>query len=122
MSNVHDHNADLSVTRGVLVGAVGFGLASLCVFATVAFGERWMYQHLTPAGSYVVWIALFIILGGTALGSLVAGRWRLPKFYLLFALAFFAYAIGWMAAYFTMQSSVGEWVGSLAGSILMAVV
>lgn len=111
-----------SLSRSVLIGGVGFGLVSLCVFATVAFGERWMYQNLGLLGSYVAWTALFILFGGAVLGSLVVERWRLPKFYLLFGLAFFAYAAGWVGAYFTLRSTAGEWIGSIAGSILMALI
>jgi len=109
-------------SKAIATGAVGFGLASLCVFATVAFAERWMYRTLSPAGAYVTWVALFILLGGTTLGSIVQGRWKLPRFYLLFGLAFFAYAVGWIGAYFTLHGSAGEWAGSLAGSVLMALV
>jgi len=111
-----------SLSRAVAIGAVGFGLASLCVFATVAFGERWMYQQVGLVGAYLIWTGLFIFLGGAALGSLVVGRWRLPKFYLLYGIAFFAYAVGWVGAYFTLGHRVGEWVGSVAGSGLMALV
>ncbi|HET6669636.1 MAG TPA: hypothetical protein VFH15_05330 [Pyrinomonadaceae bacterium] len=105
--------------RSLLIGGLGFGLVSLCVFATVAFGERWMYTRLGLAGAYLVWTALFILLGGAVLGSLVVGRWRVPKFYLLFGLAFFAYAVGWTGAYFALRGVAGEWVGSLVGSLLM---
>jgi hypothetical protein len=103
-------------------GGLGFGVVSLLVFATVAFAERWMYANLTILGAYLVWTILFVVLGGAALGSLVTGRWRLPQFYLLFGLAFFVYAAGWVIAYFTMRGYAGEWAGSLAGSILMALV
>jgi cyanate permease len=41
---------------------------------------------------------------------------------LLFALAFFAYAAAWMVAYFILRGHAGEFIGSLAGSILMAAV
>ena len=81
-----------------------------------------MYRTLGLSGAYIAWTVLFILLGGAVLGSLVVGRWRLPRFYLIFGLAFFAYAVGWVVAYFTLRSSVGEWVGSLAGSVLMALV
>lgn len=111
-----------SLSRAVAIGGVGFGLASLCVFATVAFGERWLYEQLGLWGAYLVWTALFILLGGAALGSLVVGRWRLPKFCLLYGIAFFAYAAGWVAAYFVLRGTAGEWVGSIAGSVLMALV
>ena len=111
-----------SLSRSILIGAIGFCLVSLLVFATVAFGERWMYRNLGRTGAYVAWTALFILLGGAAFGSLIVNRWRLPKFYLLFGAAFFAYAAGWVAAYFVLRGTTGEWVGSLAGSVLMAVV
>ena len=81
-----------------------------------------MYQTLGAIGSYLAWTLLFILLSGAVFGSLVVGRWRLPKFYFLFGLAFFAYAAGWVIAYFTLGNAAGEWLGSLAGSVLMALV
>jgi hypothetical protein len=112
-----------SLSKSIATGAIGFGLVSLCVFATVAFHERWMYQNLGLYGSYLTWTVLFILLSGAVFGSLVVvDRWRLPKFYLLWAVAFFAYAAVWMIAYFTLRGTTGEAVGSLAGSILMALV
>ncbi|HEV7474355.1 MAG TPA: hypothetical protein VGN90_09910 [Pyrinomonadaceae bacterium] len=108
-----------SLERSLLTGGIGFGLVSFGVFATVAFAERWMYAHLDLLSAYLVWTALFIVLGGGVLGSLVVGRWRLPRFYLLFGFAFFVYAAGWVGAYFTLRGAVGEWVGSLVGSLLM---
>ena len=111
-----------SLARSLLTGGLGFCLVSLCVFATVAFAERWMYTNLGLLGAYLAWTALFILLGGAAIGSLAVGRWRLPKFYLLFGAAFFAYAVGWVVAYFFLRGATGEWVGSLAGSLLMALV
>ena len=111
-----------SLAQSVIRGGIGFGAASLCVFATVAFGERWLYTHLSILGAYLFWTVLFILLGGAALGSLVVGRWRLPRFFLLYGLAFFAYAVGWVGAYFTVRGKAGEWIGSVVGSILMAMV
>ena len=111
-----------SLARSLVIGGLGFCLVSLCVFATVAFAERWMYTRLGLPGAYLAWTALFILLGGGVLGSLVVGRWRLPRFYLLFGAAFFAYAVGWVGAYFFLRGAAGEWVGSLAGSLLMGLV
>ena len=112
-----------SLSRSIVTGAIGFGLVSLCVFATVAFAERWMYEKLGLFGSYLTWTILFILLSGAVFGSLVVvDRWRLPKFYLLWAVAFFAYAAVWMIAYFTLGQATGEVVGSLFGSIFMAIV
>ena len=111
-----------SLARSIATGAIGFGLVSLCVFATVAYAERWMYQNLGLWGAYLTWTVLFIVLSGAVFGSLVVGRWRLPKFYLLFGLAFFAYAVAWVIAYFVLRNTAGELVGALAGSVLMALV
>lgn len=108
-----------SLRSAIITGALGFGLVSVCVFATVAFGERWMYSHFGLVGSYLAWTILFIVLGGAVLGSRVTGRWKLPKFYLLFGLAFLVYAVGWTGAYFSIRGKLGEWAGSVAGSLLM---
>jgi len=91
------------------------------VFATVAFAERWMYKHLGLFGAYLAWTVLFLLLGGGILGSLVV-RLQMPRFWLLFAAAFFAYAAGWIGAYFALRGVAGEWIGSLAGSLLMGLV
>jgi hypothetical protein len=112
-----------SLARSITTGAIGFGLVSLCVFATVAFIERWMFQNLGLFGSYIAWTVMFIVLSGAVFGSLVVvDRWRLPKFYLLWAVAFFAYAAAWMTAYFSLGRVKGELIGALAGSVLMALV
>lgn len=118
-----DRTKLLGLARSIATGAIGFGLVSLCVFATVAFAERWMYRNLGLIGAYLTWTVLFIVLSGAVFGSLVViGRWRLPRFYVLFGLAFFAYAAAWVIAYFILRNTAGELVGSLAGSVLMALV
>ena len=122
MNHQYSSTTPPSLARSIATGAIGFGVVSLCVFATVAFAERWMYQNLGHLGSYLAWIVMFVVLSGAVFGSLVVGRWRLPKFYILFALAFFAYAAAWMGAYFPMPNTTGEAIGSLVGSVLMAVV
>jgi hypothetical protein len=111
-----------SLARSLLTGGIGFGAASLCVFATVAYAEGWMYRNLGLLGAYLAWTVLFILLGGGALAPLVVRRWQMPRFYLLFAFAFFVYAVGWVGGYFVLGGGVGEWIGSLAGSLLMGLV
>ena len=111
-----------SLGSSLLTGSIGFGAASLLVFATVAFAETRMYQHLGTLGAYLAWTLMFILLGGGVLGPLVVGRWKMPKFYLLFAGAFFSYAAGWIGAYFIFQGVIGEWIGSLVGSLVMGFV
>jgi hypothetical protein len=116
------HSSIPSLGRSLLIGSFGFCLASLCVFATVAFAERWMYRSLGLSGAYAVWTVLFIFLGGALLSPLVIGPGRLWRFQLVFGMAFLLYAVGWVGSYFTLRGVAGEWVGSLIGSILMALV
>ena len=105
------------LSRAVLRGGIGFCLVSLVVFATVAYGERWMYARLGEMGAYVVWTLEFVLLGGFVLGPVVGKR-----FYLLWGVAFVAYAAGWVCAYFMVRGVAGEWLGSLVGSLLMTIV
>jgi len=125
MARIHQNGAHSSIPslgRSLLIGSFGFCLASLCVFATVAFAERWMYRSLGLSGAYAVWTVLFIFIGGALLSPLVIGPGRLWRFQLVFGTAFLLYAVGWVASYFTLRGVAGEWVGSLIGSILMALV
>lgn len=101
-------------------GALGFGLASLGVFGTVAFGERSMYQVLGLYGAYAAWTLLFILPSAAALRSLVVDPARRRSFPLVFAAAFFLYASGWMAGYFLLRKSWGEQPAELVASLLGA--
>ena len=104
-----------------LSAAIRFCLASLCVYATVAFAEGWLYATIGKAGAYILWTTLFILLGSVALYPSARGISR-PRFTVIFASAFLAYAVFWTFAYFTLRGSTGEWVGSFAGCLLMAFV
>jgi hypothetical protein len=106
--------------QSLLTGSLGFTGASLVVFATVAFAERWMYRQLGLSGAYLVWTLLFMALGAGLLSPLVIGPGRLRRFLPLFAVAFLLYAVGWVGAYFSLRGMAGEWVGSLTGCLLMA--
>jgi hypothetical protein len=117
----------LSLSRSILLGTVGFFIASIIVFATVAFGERWMYRNLGVYGSYACWTVLFIVTGAAALSLLRFPGMSAAAFYVTFGVAFLLYAVGWSAAYFLLGSGavlfggLSEWTASLAGSILMGI-
>ena len=115
-------NSTPSLIHSALIAAIGFCFTSFFVFSTVAFGESWMYEHLTAIGAYLSWIVIFILLGSVVLGKLVMQEEYRKRFYLLFGLAFLVYSIGWISSYFILKGNIGEWAGSLAGSILMALV
>ncbi len=110
--------------RAALRGALGFGLPSLLVFATVAYGEGWMYRALGLYGAYAAWTLLFIVPSAAALRTLVLDPTRRRAFPLLFTAAFFLYATGWMGGYFLLRKGWGEQpaelVASLVGSALLA--
>jgi hypothetical protein len=105
--------------ESLLVGGLGFCLASCFVFATVALGERWLYARLGVGGTYLLWTCLFIMSAGAALSRLIIGPGRLFRFYALFTLAFLLYAGGWTAAYFLLKGRWREWLGAVGGSIFM---
>lgn len=111
-----------SLKHSLLMGSLGFTGASLLVFATVAFAERWMYRNLGLAGAYFIWTVLFIGLGASALSPLVIGPERWRRFFPLFTVAFLLYAVGWIGAYFGLRGAAGEWAGAIAGCLLMALV
>jgi hypothetical protein len=122
MNIIRDSRNVPSLRYSLWFAALGFCLASLLVFATVAFAERWMYRHLGFYGAYATWIVLFIVLGGSVLSPLVTVRQRWPWFHMIFGATFLAYAVAWMGAYFTIRGTAGEWIGSLAGSVLMGLI
>lgn len=111
-----------TLRKSILTGSVGFCASSLLVFGTVAWGERWMYEHLGLPLSYLVWTVLFIGSGALVFNSLIVGPLRGARFFSLFAVAFFAYAAAWCAAYFLLRGAIGEWCGSAFGAVLMALV
>ena len=111
-----------TVGESLLFGSLGFFGTSLLAFSTVAFAGYWMYDHLGEGLVYVVCAALFILTGGVVLSRLVIGPGALVRFSLLFSLAFFLYAVGWVTAYYLSPNKSGEWIGSLAGTLLLAVV
>lgn len=110
----------------IAVGAFGFGVASLFVFASVAFAERWFYQTFGLYGAYVAWTLLFFLPPALALQRLVEHPARRRTFVPLFAVAFVLYAVGWTAGYMLLRHRIGEQpsevVASAAGSLLLALV
>jgi len=106
--------------QSLLIGSLGFGLVSLVVFGTVAFAEGWLFRHLGRLGSYAFWALLSALGAGTALNRLVIGAGNPVRAFLAFAVAFLIYAATWTAAYFVLRGQSGEWIGSISGSILMA--
>ncbi len=108
--------------RAIGIGACGFSIASMAVFASWAFVGRRMHEQLGELGAYSAWALTFVLIAGATLSRLVRGSVTLPRFYGVFAAAFLSYALGWTAAWFGLRNHLGEWLGSLVGTVLMAAV
>lgn len=103
-------------------GALGFGAVTMGVYASVAFGERWLYQTLTLPGAYALWTVMFLAGAPWVLGRLLVAPARRARFGWAFVLGFLAYAAAWTAAYFTVKRAPGEWLASGVGPLAMALV
>lgn len=96
-------------------GALGFGAVSVLVFACWAYTGRWSYSHVGEAGAYLAWAVIFVAGSGGLLGRLVIGEGSGRRFYGGFAIAFMAYSVVWMAAWFASPDRFGEIFGALFG-------
>src|SRR3989442_9128491 len=81
-----------TLSRSLLFGAVGFGGVSTLVFATVAFGERWLYRRLGIGGAYALWTLIFLLGAGGGLTRLGICPARTLPFTPLFRCAFLLYS------------------------------
>lgn len=108
--------------RSILLGSLGFAFVSLVAFSLWAFGGRWFHAHGGDAAMYPAIAIVFLGLTGLVLHRLVRGGRPLARFYGAFVPAFVAYAGVWCLAWFVIKHAPGEWIGSLAGSIVFAAV
>jgi hypothetical protein len=110
----------MTMGRSVGIGATGFTLASIAAYSVWAFAGRPLYRSIGNAGFYSVCAVVFILLGSILLRPLT--RVPLARFSAIFTTAFLGYAVAWCAAWFGIKGRSGEWLGSLAASIVFCVV
>ncbi len=108
-----------SLVHSILFGGTGFGVVAVGVFATVAFAERWAFEHLGRVGAYGAWALLFTLAAGAVLSRVVIGPERVCRFYGLFGLAFFIYAGVWVGTYLSLPNKAGELLASVLGPSLL---
>ncbi len=108
-----------SLGASVLRGALGFCLVSIAGFVPWAIFGRPLGQILGEAGMYAVCAVVFIALAGLFLHRLILGTGSLSRFYRLFAIAFTAYSILWIAGWMLLRGHPGSLVGLLAGTAIM---
>jgi len=112
----------LSFWQSTLIGCGAFTGLSLGVFATWAFGGRFLYGNLGnlgELGAYGVWCLLFL-LGAGLLRPALTGPISWGRFYGMFLASFFSYAVVWTIAWMVFHNWVGEWLGALFGMVSMA--
>jgi hypothetical protein len=109
-----------SLFPALVRGSLGFAGVSVAGFGVWAFGGRWLEGRIGEAGLFLTCTIVFIGLAGFLLHPLVRGPGSLVRFYKIFIPAFVAYAVAWSAAWFALRFGWGEWLGSLAGSVVFA--
>jgi hypothetical protein len=102
----------------MIAGAWRFAIVSIGAFGLWAFWGRWFYRNVGEAGLYAATALAFLGLAGLLLYPLVEGPRRLARFYRAFVPSFLAYAVAWCAMWFVFGAGLGEWLGSLAGSVV----
>jgi hypothetical protein len=110
----------ISLGKALMIGTLGFTVASLAVYGFWAAAGRVMYRTIGEAGFYAVCAVLFVLLGAVLLKPLT--RLSLARFAAVFSGAFLAYALCWCLAWFLVRRRAGEWVGSFAGSLAFCLV
>jgi hypothetical protein len=104
----------------MIAGAWRFAIVSIGAFGLWAFQGRWFYRNVGEAGLYAATALAFLALAGAFLYPLVDGPRRVTRFYRVFVPAFLGYAVAWCAMWFAFGGGPGEWLGSLAGSVVFA--
>ncbi len=107
-----------SITRG----AIGFTLLSVAGFVPWAVTGRTLYRAIGEAGMYAVCALVFLALSGPLLHRLLLGPGSLGRFYKVFAIAFTAYSIAWIAGWMSLRGHPGSLAGLFAGTAVMGVI
>ncbi len=113
-----------TLAASLLRGALGFTVVSLAGFVPWAFFGKWFRApgHGGELGLYLACALVFIVLSGLFLHPLILGHGSLSRFYKLFAIAFTAYAVAWIAGWMSLRGDPGSVVGLLAGTTLMGLI
>lgn len=119
---LENSQGSLTLARALATGGVGFTVVSLAGFGLWAFAGPWFYSHVGEAGLYAASTVVFLGLAGLLMHPLIEGVSKVIRFYKIFVPAFLLYAAVWCACWFAWRFGLGEWLGSLLGCAVFAVV
>jgi hypothetical protein len=111
-----------SLAESVVRGCLGFALVSVAGFAPWALAGRQLHRAIGEAGLYGVCALIFIVLSGPVLHRLIIGPGSLPRFYVLFSVAFTGYAIVWIIGWMSLRGHLGSLVGLFGGTFVMGLI
>ena len=121
-NRVSQESSFFKVSRCQFEGSLRFGFVSLLVYA-----DGGLRRTLDVPASWPTWLLwsldlLVHLARRFSLKPLVVQTRAKRSFWRWFSLAFFTYAASWMASYFTLRHSAGEWLGSLTGTAALGLV
>lgn len=108
-----------SALSSTLRGAVGFTILGVLGFLPWVLGWG---RTLGEGGMYAACAVVFIGGSGPLLHRLILGPGSLSRFYRLFLVAFFAYAVIWSAFWFAMKTPGRDYLGLLMACSAFAAV
>jgi hypothetical protein len=100
---------------------IGFTFLSLAGFLPWPIMDYW-FPTMREMHLYVACTAIFVGLSGPCLHRLILGSGSLARFYKLFAIAFIAYAVVWVAFWMALRGDAGSVVGLLGGTAAMGAI
>lgn len=110
-----------NLTQSLLRGIVGFTAVSIAGFLPWPLMDRFL-PHPTELQLYLACTVMFIALSGPCMHRLIMGPGSLSRFYKIFALAFVAYAVLWVAFWVALRGDAGSLLGLLGGTAAMGAI
>jgi hypothetical protein len=122
MNTATPNNEPVSSLRWILSGAWRFALVSLVAFSVWAFGGKLFRGIGGEPTMYAAIAIVFMGFSGLALSPLAPGPRPFLRFYSVFVPSFLAYAAVWSGLWFALGFGSGEWLASLAGSLVFVAI
>jgi hypothetical protein len=124
VARIQDSGKDVrlpNLATSLFRGIAGFTAVSIGGFLPWPLLDRFI-PHPTEIQLYLACTAMFIALSGPCMHRLILGPGSLSRFYKIFALAFIAYAVLWVAFWVALRGDAGSLLGLLGGTAAMGAI